>query len=59
MLRGVKVGAFAGMATGYRQYPIPMAGLAFSWNGLNFAAIPAYQNVTPAVIEMSYAFDFK
>lgn len=58
----LRVGAMAGMATGYRREFTPMAALAISVPvrtlELHLLAVPAVSNASPATAAMSVSFKF-
>jgi hypothetical protein len=54
---GVRVGAFAGFATGYRKGVVPVAaGYVTFGNGVSLTLVPRIKNVTPATVGFSLEF---
>jgi hypothetical protein len=53
----IRIGAIAGVVTGYKSYPVPLilpkVSLGNGYARLNIMAAPEIPNVTPAVIMFS------
>ena len=55
----VRVGAIVGVATGYRDYPIPLAAAFVSvWN-VHFTMLPSVPGATPATLGISFTLDLR
>ena len=58
-----RVGAYTGVVTGYRPYPVPMAAALLSIpvgpGEIQVSMIPSVHNVTPALVAISYSWSIK
>jgi hypothetical protein len=56
-LGALKIGALAGVATGYKHYDVvPLAAVLVSYKNLHFTFIPEVKTKTPAVLGLSFTF---
>ena len=50
----LRLGALAGMATGYRDYPVPVAAGLISIGHIHLTLVPKVRDTTPATLAISF-----
>ena len=55
----MRLGVIAGMASGYRDYPVPIAAGFVSIGHLHLTLVPKVRNTTPATLGISFTLDLR